>query len=197
MLAGMLSLFRVRRSIAFVFGVLLVGALFLSVPAYAANESAGEDSRGLIVYQKATIAALLDSGRELDGKNVQVEGEAIGDILSSSRDAEMRWVTLKPKNALTNETIAVWMSRENSEKISHLGRYNVEGTVLSVEGVLNTVCPEHEGQTDVHAHAVVLVSEGAVYQEKFEIALFIPGILAVLAGLVFMALYYSVRRRQR
>ena len=193
----MLSSLRVRYCVALVCVALLAGALSIPTSAYAANEESGEDSRGSGFYQQATIAALLDEDRELDGKNVQFEGEAIGDILSNARDADMRWVTFKPKNALTNETVAVWMSREDSEKISHLGKYNVEGTVLRVEGVFNTICSEHEGQTDVHAHTVAIVSEGAVFQEEFEIALFVPGIISVVAGLIFMGLYYSVRRRQR
>ncbi len=181
--------------------ILCAGFFVLSVSlpsfAFADNGPEAKESSAADPYEETTIAALLGADESLDGSKVRIEGEAIGDILNATSDERMCWVTLKPLGALTNETIAVWMTQEDAAKITYLGKYNVRGTVLRVEGVFSLICPAHEGQTDVHAQHVTVIQEGEIYREPFDIVSFAPGFIAVAVGLLLMIVYYFVRRRQR
>lgn len=181
--------------------ILCAGLLVLSVSlpslAFADNGFEVKESSAADPYEETTIATLLGADESFNGSKVRIEGEAIGDILNATSDERMCWVTLKPVGALTNETIAVWMTQEDAAKITYLGKYNVRGTALRVEGVFSLICPAHEGQTDVHAQHVTVIQEGEIYRESFDIVSFVPGIIAVVVGLLLMTAYYFVRRSQR
>jgi hypothetical protein len=128
---------------------------------------------------------IVEAGGLLDGQQVAMQGEAIGDSLRA--DAEHRWV-----NVLGGGTaIGVYMSDEMAERIAHLGIYTTFGDTVEVRGVVNSACTQHAGEFDVHAEEVMIAEEGGQRENPVS-----PWKAAVGLGLLFIgAIEYRVYRR--
>lgn len=145
-----------------------------------------------------TIDSLFSQPSLYEGKIVQVSGEAIGDIVvEDPLHRKNCWVTLTSIDSANPATISVFMSREQAAQIDHLGRYGVTGSILQIRGIYHQACAEHEGTPDVHATNTAVISRGSEHPDMFEIGDFVPGVVAVLIGLILMGVYYFIRERSR
>ena len=145
-----------------------------------------------------TVDSLFSQPSLYDGKIVQVSGEAIGDVFAESPVRNKHfWVTLTSVDADNPATISVLMSKDQAKQIDHLGRYGVVGTTLQVRGIYHQACQEHEGIPDVHASSVSVLARGYEHPDLLEVERFIPGVLAIGLGLIFMTIYYFIRERAR
>ena len=142
----------------------------------------------------AQAAAVLDPGRivesasELDGRVVEFEGEAIGDILRS--DAERVWVNILGDDGVA---IGVWARTEDADAISVLGDYTHEGDRVHIEGVLQAACDRHGGDLDIHADTVDIRAAGTVIDHEADTGVGVAGVvLLALAGVLARA--YRTRR---
>lgn len=142
-----------------------------------------------------SISDLSTADTYYDNQTVQVVGEVIGDNIAASLDGRHRWITLANEDG--SATISVYMSSESAARIDHFGQYGVTGTTLQVRGTFHLVCDEHEGVTDLHAEVVSVVSPGSDNPDEFVFEEFIPGLIAVAAGLIMLAVFYLLRERQR
>ncbi len=142
-----------------------------------------------------SIADLSTADSYYDDQTVQVTGEAIGDSIKADLEGRRRWITLSSEG--DSATIAVFMSSDSATKIDTFGSYDARGTVLQVQGTFHLVCPEHDGVSDLHAEVVTVVDQGVRTADRFNFNAFIPGIVAVVAGLVMTGVFYWLRERQR
>ena len=108
------------------------------------------------------------------------QGEVIGDIMP--RGGGMAWINVhNGENA-----IGVFVSKQQSEKIQFLGNYKQRGDTVQIWGDFNPSCPEHGGDSDIHALQLEIVETGYPLErepEKYKIVL--TGIFALLAGILF------------
>lgn len=142
-----------------------------------------------------TIESLFDQSSLYDNRIVQIEGEVIGDCIIAGDDN--CWITLTVVNPEDQSTISVLMSKEQASQIDRYGKYGVKGTTLQVRGTYHQACNSHDGLPDVHATNTSVLSKGEDRLDSFDIAAFVPGILAVLIGAGLMAGFYFARERMR
>jgi len=102
---------------------------------------------------------LLNNSFKYDGKIVEFQGEAIGEVMKRGKYA---WVNIHDgQNA-----IGVFMKYEDAKKIRYLGRYLVKGDIVLVKGIFNRSCKVHGGDTDIHALQVQIAKRGYKMQEQ-------------------------------
>jgi hypothetical protein len=138
-----------------------------------------------------TIVGLTNAGRQLDGQQVIIQGEVVGDILIAENG--YRWLMLQDGGA----SISVHIAESELAKITHLGRYNQVGTRLEVLGEFHLDCAEHDGLTDVHAITVSVVSEGFEVASDFDVRKLQVGGLLVFISLCLLVLHWRLRERTR
>ncbi len=94
-----------------------------------------------------------------NGRSVQVKGEAIGDLMLRGKYG---WVNISDGlNA-----IGVFALSEELKKVKNLGGYKISGDLLQVEGVFYTACPDHFGESDIHAYRIEIVKSGFPKEER-------------------------------
>lgn len=190
----------VRAAVAvFAACVVLLGMLALPPAAWADDENLVNPQQrpdSSFIYDTA-ISALNSADTYYDGQTVQVVGEAVGDVINADVGGSSKWINLSAKEQGVTYSIAVFMSETAASRIDTLGSYGKVGTTLQVRGTFHLVCPEHDGVTDIHANVVSVVDSGSEHPDAFSFEAFIPGIVAVVAGLVLMGVFYRLRERQR
>lgn len=144
-----------------------------------------------------SIAALSEADSYYNNQTVQVVGEVIGDNIREGLSGRERWITLAAVEKESTATVSVLMSAESAAKIDTYGKYGTTGTKLQVRGTFHLVCPEHEGQTDLHADVVTVVEKGKHHPDSFNAGAFVPGMVMVVAGLIIMGVFYYFRERRR
>lgn len=166
--------------------VLLAGMLFSPRTVLAAS---GGPNANTTTPRGTTVAELVAADPALDGTEVRFVGEAIGEPIIA--DEGHVWVNVAGQGKL----IGVYMSDEQAALIENYGHYLVEGTDLEIAGVFDTSCSMHDGELDVHAGHVDVVSPGgAMVGDDGTWKLYAGGFL-LAAGSV-MWLVYRYRRRR-
>lgn len=175
--------------------------LALPVAAYADEPAEGDNAVNTqqlpdssFIYD-TSIIDLSGADAYYDNQTVQVTGEVIGDSIRAGVSGRHQWITLSSQG--DSATISVYMSNESAAKIDTFGKYGTTGTTLQVRGTFHLVCADHEGLSDLHAEAVTVVAPGEQHPDTFDFRAFVPGIIAVVAGLVLLGVFYWLRERQR
>lgn len=140
---------------------------------------------------------LVERMREYDGMSVSFTGEAIGEAMLRGDHA---WIHLNDdayyeKNIEEgaplggqNSGMPVWVSADLARKITTFGDYKHEGDVVRVTGVFHAACPEHGGDTDIHAESLDVVQRGhTVVDEPKRAKLAWAIALSLVAGALFVA----------
>ena len=143
----------------------------------------------------AAIADLAGADSYYDGQTVQVRGEAVGEAMRMAGSGDEVWVTLV--DVESGSSVSVVMKRSDADKIDTYGAYGKTGTRLRVQGVYNLACSEHEGESDIHATTVAVEEKGYAHPDRFDATDFMPGVAAMVAGAVLMAVFWYVRERAR
>ncbi|MCL2806900.1 MAG: hypothetical protein FWD27_01840 [Coriobacteriia bacterium] len=181
--------------------MLLVLLLALTLHACAADAAAQAEAATLAdtaaqgeesAAGELTISELVQMPEHLNGAEVIVSGEVVGDKINAGSNHV--WITLSDgSNAIT-----VFAPRELEQKIEYYGKYAQDGTQLKLQGVFSFACAVHDGAGDIHATALIEVIEPGGLREstlsKTHLALGGAGIAAAVG---LMALYSYVSRKKR
>jgi hypothetical protein len=138
-----------------------------------------------------TIVGLTNAGQQLDGQEVSIQGEVVGDILFA--DGDHKWLMLQDGGA----TISVLVDEREISKVTHLGRYDQVGTRLEVTGEFQVDCADHDGLTDVHAVKVTVIDEGFEVESRLDARELQIGALLIIVGLCLTILHWRLRERTR
>ena len=152
----------------------------------------GQVSDNSFLYD-AAIADLAEADSYYDGQTVQVTGEAVGEAIYA--DGKHSWISLLDTGS--DSSVAVYMPNYDLGKIDVYGAYDKTGTTLRVQGVYHLACPEHDGESDIHATVVNVAALGAVRSESVDMQDFLPGIILTAAGALLTALFWRMRERSR
>lgn len=100
------------------------------------------------------IGALVKDGKKYDGKEVAIEGEAIGDVMRRGRIA---WV-----NVLSSDgtAIGVVMQPDQLRNVGVMGDYSHRGDRLLVRGTMYRFAPMFQGETCIIAAEVTVLQKG-------------------------------------
>jgi hypothetical protein len=177
--------------------LLLLTGVLLQIALPASKASADDGGR-------VQISELIENMAKYDGRQVTVAGEVIGDVMIRG---DYAWITVNDEpysrrsvveggelTGVSNTGIGVWAPRGEVQGIENLGGYDEKGDQEEVVGVFNRACPEHGGDTDIHAESVSKVGDGYPISHPFDYprALF----AAALAGLTVCLLVAWLKRRE-
>lgn len=98
---------------------------------------------------------LVENASQWDGKKVELEGEAIGDIMPRGDHA---WINLLDEST----AIGIWISQTTLPPLQFTGQYFSQGDRVRVRGIMHRACPEHGGDLDIHADSAAVVKLGAI-----------------------------------
>lgn len=129
-----------------------------------------------------SINDLIENAKELDGQEVVIQGEAIGERMDRGNYS---WVNM---NDGTN-AIGIWIDKLEAKKIYFYGNYKYIGDKVRVTGVFNRACKEHGGEADVHYTSMNIVKNG--YQVKEQISPFkIITAVILFVVVIFMLIFF-------
>ena len=130
------------------------------------------------------INDLIENAIELDGQEVTVKGEAIGEHMDRGNYS---WVNI---NDGTN-AIGVWVSKSEADKVLHYGNYKLIGDTVQITGVFYRACKEHGGEADLHCNSLMIVEDG--YQVKEQISSIKIISAAILIPFALLMLFFLVK----
>lgn len=147
----------------------------LCFPAYAAAD-------------QMTISDLIEDASVLDGTEVTIEGEVIGEALE--RD-DYAWINVSDG---TN-AIGVWVLRSQITQIEYYGDYKHKGDTVRVSGVFRKACTEHGGDVDIHCTQIDIVGKGHTVREAIsDSSIIAAGILLAVACAVTVVYIRLVKK---
>ena len=98
---------------------------------------------------------LVENSYAWDGKVVSFKGEVLEDLMERSDGV---WMNLSDGN---NTAMGVFVPRSVAmPTIEHTGDYRTVGDIVLITGVFHRTCVQHEGETDIHATSVTVVTPG-------------------------------------
>lgn len=135
-----------------------------------------------------SINSLIENAKAMDGKEISVQGEAIGEMLERG---DYCWVNI---NDGTN-AIGIWMKTTDARSITRYGDYKNQGDTVRITGTFRRACAEHGGEADIHSASLQIVRRGypvvrPVFTGKVTAAL----LLVALAGCLTV-FYLKISRK--
>ncbi len=180
---------------------LLLVALF-TVPAFAWADDEGQAKSNRVyvnqlpdssfLYQ-TSIADLAKADSYYEGQTVLVQGEVVGDRINDEMQSGNCWVTLQDSDAANPSVVSVFMTIEQSNVIDSYGHFGMKGTELQVRGTFHLECSEHQGMSDIHVEELSALASGEVEYPQVNRSILVVGIVAVIAGLALLYVYYKKR----
>jgi hypothetical protein len=153
---------------------------------------------------RVPIADLIKNMRKYDGKVVTIRGQAVGDGLMRG---DFGWVTIDDdpfsnKSAeeggalvgMSNISMSVWAPKPDVEQVRFYGGYKNQGDAVRVTGVFHRACPEHGGDTDIHASGFEVIRLGHGIRHSIQY----PKLIAViLLSAIIVLLWYALKGRPK
>lgn len=130
-------------------------------------------------YAMISSVDLVENSQQYDGKIIEYEGEAIGDLMFRGNHA---WINVSDGG----RAIGIFADKSLADQIKTVGDYNHIGDTVKAIGTFNRACREHGGDLDIHARELYIVRPGhkiehTVNQSKLIIAgILLAAILAVI-----------------
>ena len=154
----------------------------------------GQTSDNSFLYD-ASIADLAGADSYYDKQTVQVTGEVVGEAIAVTGDADHAWIVLRDSD--TGSTVTVFVRRSDLRKIDTYGTYGTGAgkPPCAFRGMFNLTCSQHEGESDVHAQVVNVVSAGYEHKDVFNVEDFAPGVVALAVGIVLALVFWRMRER--
>jgi hypothetical protein len=119
-------------------------ALWLPLGSVAAADEA---------QKNLTLNDLVEKAKALDGMEVTVTGEAIGDVMVRG---DHGWVNISDG---TN-AIGVWAPADLLGRIQHAGQYGLNGDRVRVVGIFHRMDRQHGGDIDIRARTLEVIESG-------------------------------------
>lgn len=128
------------------------------------------------------INNLIEYAKELDGQEVTVQGEAIGERMDRGNYS---WVNL---NDGTN-AMGIWLSKNDSENIVYYGNYKFKGDTVKITGIFHRACNEHGGEADLHGESIEIVQKGHIMRRQISSAKIIAALISIAFALFFLIFF--------
>ncbi len=132
------------------------------------------------------INQLVENAKALDGKQVTVQGEAIGEIMQRG---DYCWVNIND----TTNAMGIWMKSADARQITCYGNYKNKGDTIIVSGVFRRACSEHGGEADIHSETFKIVQTGHSVKEQIPFTKVLAAVilLVVLFASCFAAYHFK------
>lgn len=130
------------------------------------------------------INDLIEQAKVLDGQEVTVQGEAIGERMDRGNYS---WVNINDGS----NAIGIWLNKSEAVKISHYGNYKHKGDTVKITGTFNRACKEHGGEADLHTTSIEIVERGYLVKEQIYSAKIITAVILTSFSLLFLIYFFN------
>ena len=130
------------------------------------------------------LNSLIENAKQLDGQEVTVQGEAIGERMDRG---DYSWVNI---NDGTN-AMGIWLSKSDADEILNYGNYQNKGDIVKITGTFNRACVEHGGEADLHNSSIIIVQEGYAVNEQISIVKIMITIILVAFASLSLLIYFK------
>lgn len=128
------------------------------------------------------INDLIENAKELDGQEVTVQGEAIGEGMDRGNYS---WINI---NDGTN-AIGIWLDKSEADKVSNYGNYKYIGDTVKIRGIFHRACKEHGGEADLHSNLLEIVKDGYKVKEQITSVKIISAVILIPLALLMLAFF--------
>jgi hypothetical protein len=133
---------------------------------------------------------LVEDSYRWDGKTVSFKGEVLQDLMVRKGGT---WMDLSDGN---NTAMGVFVPTDVvMPTISRVEDYRTIGDVVLITGVFHRVCVLHEGETDIHAVSVTVLTPGSARENPVHVDRVVW--LVVLAGFLGLVMWLYYRKSAR
>ncbi|WP_207648750.1 hypothetical protein [Clostridium homopropionicum] len=129
---------------------------------------------------------LIENGKTLDGRMVEIKGEAIGEAMTRGN---FTWINISDGS----NGIGIWVKNEDANKIKTFGSYKYKGDIIKVSGIFKRACSEHGGDMDIHEESLAIESIGYKVDRSLENSKVFKSLFLSAATLVLLGVYYMKR----
>ena len=136
------------------------------------------------------INDLIEKEDMLDGQEVTVQGEAIGERMDRGN---YTWININDGS----NAIGVWMSKSEADKVHYYGDFNSVGDTIALTGIFHKACKEHGGDTDLHVASIQIIREGQIIKEHVAYSKIIVAIAALLTTFIIFILFLKAQKSAR
>lgn len=128
------------------------------------------------------INELIENTKELDGQEVTVQGEVIGESMDRGNYS---WINI---NDGTN-AIGIWLNKSEADKVINYGNYKYIGDTVKITGIFHRACKEHGGEADLHSDSFEIVEDGYQVKEQIASAKIISTVILIPLALLMLIFY--------
>lgn len=96
---------------------------------------------------------LIENAKALDGKFVEIKGEAIGE---SMKRGAYTWINISDGS----NAVGIWLKNQEVDKVKTYGSYKFMGDTIKIAGTFNRACSVHGGDMDIHGGSLTIVETG-------------------------------------
>jgi len=167
-----------RRFLAVLAMIALAATIAAPVPANAVQPSL------------LSTNELVENSYKWDGQTVSFKGEILQDLMVRE---DGTWMNLSDGN---NTAMGVFVPKGVAMPvISRTEDYRTVGDVVLITGVFHRVCAQHEGETDIHAVSVTVLTPGSAKANPIRLGRAVW--FVVLAGLLGLVMWLYYRKPGR
>jgi len=133
---------------------------------------------------------LVENSYKWDGQTVSFKGEVLQDLMVRE---DGTWINLSDGN---NTAMGVFVPKGVAMPvISRTEDYRTVGDAVLITGVFHRVCAQHEGETDIHAVSVTVLTPGSTKANPIRLGRVVW--FVVLAGLLGLVMWLYYRKPGR
>jgi hypothetical protein len=133
---------------------------------------------------------LVENSYKWDGKTVSFKGKVLQGLMVRE---DGTWMNLSDGN---NTAMGVFVPKDVAlPAIAHVEDYRTLGDVVLATGVFHRVCVQHEGETDIHALNVTVVTPGSPRENPVHLDRVVW--LVAFSGLLGLVLWLYYRKPAR
>lgn len=140
--------------------------------------------------QDLKLNDLVEKAKELDGREVTVTGEALGDVMFRG---DYGWVNIGDG---TN-TIGIWAPAAFLRRISRTGRYGWKGDTVRVIGAFFRMDPQNGGDLDIQARTLEVIEPGVPAAHPVDPSRIVWAVTMTVAGASAAGLWRRRRNLSR
>jgi hypothetical protein len=140
--------------------------------------------------KEITINELIEGSKELDGHEVSIQGEVIGECMVRG---DYAWININDGS----NAIGVWIKKSEAMKIKNYGNYDSIGDTVRIKGIFDRDCVEHGGEADIHNQTMIIVKNGYIVKEEFSEKKVIATIVLVCSASLLGILYMRLGRKTK
>lgn len=145
-------------------------------------------SYGTMAEEITNYNDLIENGKALDGKELTLKGEAIGEPM---KRGDYSWVNISDGST----AMGIWLKNSDAQRINLYGNNKAKGDTVSIIGIFNRSCAEHGGDMEVHALSISIVEKGnineiSISHKKINLAIILSIITAILS-LAYLKKHYK------